>query len=154
MCTSWPVTRFSCPTSVNLWTSRAPRARPWPPLPAPPTAAPPTEPAPLNRLASTFGVGWAEEWCYSASPLSVSSYLAMKSPSETGQTLAEGWMCSHVWVWKENPYLCPPTPACFHHGGSTVPGVKALDNSYSKEQRLALCRWKVGFSVWDFFFSA
>lgn len=59
MCTSWPVTLFSCLTSASQWPPQALQAWPWPPLPAPLAAAPQTEPTLLNRLTKPFEiVGW------------------------------------------------------------------------------------------------
>lgn len=52
MCTSWPVTPSSCPTSGSQWPPRAPQAWRWLRHPAPPTAAPQTEPTSLNWLAN------------------------------------------------------------------------------------------------------
>ena len=159
MCTSWPVTPSSCPTSASRWPPRAPRAWPWPPHPAPPTAAPQTEPTPLNWLTEPFErVGWGRR--HTASPLPTASYLAMKNPRETGQTTARGGWEVMDGLGREtlaSPFVPlmsshPSLPVLLFQKGGIVPGVKALDDSHSKGRGLAPCWWKVGFSVWDFLF--
>ncbi len=133
MCTSWPVTPSSCHTSASRWPPRAPQAWPWPPHPAPPTAAPQTEPTPLNWLTEPFErMGWGRR--HTVSPPPKATHLAMKNPSETGQTMARGgWEVlgglgrkTHVTLHPSHAHppqsACPPFSKGWHCSGGQSPG--------------------------------
>ena len=156
MCTSWPVTPSSCPTSASRWPRRARRARPWPPRPAPPTAAPQTELTDWTLWKSRVG-GGAAPYCVH---LPISIPPCHGESKRRGRTTAKGaWevmdgLAGETDVTLQPAHVHPPQLTCppFSKKGGIVLGVKALDDSHSKGRGLALCWLKGGFSVLDFSF--